>query len=83
MLKQAMRGMFGKGGMPPGMDPSQMDPKALEAAAKQMGGAGLGKMPGGLPGLGSGALPPRPLGASGKRNDFCESVPFIGASPGF
>ena len=58
MLKQAMRGMFGKGGMPPGMDPSQMDPKALEAAAKQMGGAGLGKMPGGLPGLGGGALPP-------------------------
>jgi signal recognition particle subunit SRP54 len=44
--------------MPPGMDPSQMDPKALEAAAKQMGGAGLGKMPGGLPGLGGGALPP-------------------------
>ena len=58
MLKQAMRGMFGKGGMPPGMDPSQMDPKALEAAAKQMGGAGLGKMPGGLPDLGGGALPP-------------------------
>ena len=37
MLKQAMRGMFGKGGMPPGM-PADMDPKALEAAAKQMGG---------------------------------------------
>ncbi len=53
MLKQAMKGMFGKGGMPAGMDPSQMDPKALEAAAKQMGG-----MPGGLPGLGGGALPP-------------------------
>ncbi|SMX45592.1 signal recognition particle protein [Actibacterium lipolyticum] len=54
MLKQAMKGMLGKGGMPAGMDPSQMDPKALEAAAKQMGG----KMPGGLPGLGGGALPP-------------------------
>ncbi len=55
MLKQAMKGMFGKGGgMPAGMDPSQMDPKALEAAAKQMGG----KLPGGLPGLGGGALPP-------------------------
>lgn len=63
MLKQAMSGMFGKGGgMPAGMDPSQMDPKALEAAAKQMGGklpGGLGGMGGGgLPGLGGGALPP-------------------------
>lgn len=61
MLKQAMKGMFGKGGgLPAGMDPSQMDPsqmdpKALEAAAKAMGG---GKLPGGLPGLGGGALPP-------------------------
>ena len=54
MLKQAMRGMFGKGGMPAGMDPTQMDPKALEAAAKQMGSS----MPGGLPGLGGAALPP-------------------------
>ena len=60
MLKQAMKGMFGKGGgLPAGMDPSQMDPsqmdpKALEAAAKAMGG----KLPGGLPGLGDGALPP-------------------------
>ncbi|MAY32229.1 MAG: signal recognition particle protein [Rhodovulum sp.] len=60
MLKQAMKGMFGKGGgLPAGMDPSQMDPsqmdpKALEAAAKAMGG----KLPGGLPGLGGGALPP-------------------------
>ena len=56
MLKQAMKGMMGKGGgMPAGMDPSQMDPKALEAAAKQMG-AGL---PGKLPGLGGmgGGLP--------------------------
>ncbi|MGC9368151.1 MAG: signal recognition particle protein [Paracoccaceae bacterium] len=52
MLKQAMKGMFGKGGMPAGMDPSQMDPKALEAAAKQMGAGG------GLPGLGGNALPP-------------------------
>jgi len=56
MLKQAMKGMFGKGGMPAGMDPSQMDPKALEAAAKQMGAGG--GMPGGLPGLGGNALPP-------------------------
>lgn len=61
MLKQAMKGMFGKGGpeRPAGMDPSAMDPKALEAAAKQLGAGGLGKgMPGGLPGLGGGALPP-------------------------
>ncbi|WP_204115587.1 signal recognition particle protein [Shimia biformata] len=54
MLKQAMKGMMGKGGMPGGMDPSAMDPKALEQAAKAMGG----KMPGGLPGLGGGSLPP-------------------------
>jgi len=53
MLKQAMKGMFGKGGMP---DMGGMDQAQLEAAAKQMGG----KMPGGLPGLGGGgmALPP-------------------------
>jgi signal recognition particle subunit SRP54 len=39
-----------------GMDPSKMDPKALEAAAKAMGG-GKG-LPGGLPGLGGmGGLP--------------------------
>ena len=58
MMKQAMKAMFGKGmpEMPAGMDPSSMDPKALEAAAKQLGkGGGL---PGGLPGLGGGALPP-------------------------
>jgi signal recognition particle subunit SRP54 len=57
MLKQAMKGMFGKGGMPAdmaGMDPSKMDPAAMEAAAKQLGA----KMPGGLPGLEGGALPP-------------------------
>ncbi len=58
MLKQAMKGMMGKGGAPDmaGMDPSQMDPKALEQAAKALGG-GKG-LPGGLPGLGGGALPP-------------------------
>ncbi|MEP3033023.1 MAG: signal recognition particle protein, partial [Pseudoruegeria sp.] len=59
MLKQAMKGMMGKGGGMPdmgagGMDPSQMDPKALEAAAKAMGKGGMG----GLPGLGGGGLPP-------------------------
>ncbi|MBP0482373.1 signal recognition particle protein [Sagittula salina] len=64
MLKQAMKGMFGKGGMPPaGMDPSQMDPKALEAAAKQMGG----KLPGGLPGMGGGMGLPPGLSGFGKK----------------
>ena len=58
MLKQAMKGMLGKGGGMgdmAGMDPSQMDPKALEAAAKAMGG-GKG-MPGGLGGMGGMGLP--------------------------
>lgn len=68
MLKQAMKGMFGKGGgMPAGMDPSQMDPKALEAAAKQMGS----QMPGGglpgLPGLGGGLSLPPGLSGFGKK----------------
>ncbi|MEX0286117.1 MAG: signal recognition particle protein, partial [Paracoccaceae bacterium] len=63
MLKQAMKGMFGKGGMPD--MGAGMDPKALEAAAKQMGG----KMPGGLPGLGGGgmALPPGLSGLGKKK----------------
>jgi signal recognition particle subunit SRP54 len=62
IMKQAMKAMMGKGGlpggMPAGMDPSQMDPKALEQAAKQMGMGGklpsLGGMglPGGLSGFG-------------------------------
>tara|TARA_B100001093_G_scaffold517955_1_gene601134 strand:+ start:458 stop:1981 length:1524 start_codon:yes stop_codon:yes gene_type:complete len=59
MLKQAMRGIFGKGGMPSdlpaGMDPSQMDPKALEAAAKQLGAKG--SFPGGPPSMGGMGLP--------------------------
>ena len=49
MLKQAMKQMMGKGGAMPDMN----DPKAMEEAAKA-----LGKMPGGLPGLGGGGLPP-------------------------
>ena len=69
MLKQAMSGMFGKGGMPggmpAGMDPSQMDPKALEAAAKQLGAQG--DMSGGLPGLGGGAGLPPGLSGFGKK----------------
>ncbi|MCV6584744.1 MAG: signal recognition particle protein [Marinibacterium sp.] len=48
MLKQAMKGMFGKGGPSPEDLAAGMDPKALEAAAKQMGG----KLPGGLGGMG-------------------------------
>ena len=63
MMKQAMKAMMGKGGlpggMPAGMDPSQMDPKALEQAAKQMGMGGklpglggMGGLPGGLSGFG-------------------------------
>ena len=54
MLKQAMKGMFGKGGPSP-EDLQGMDPKALEEAARKMGGGMPG---GGLPGLGGGALPP-------------------------
>ncbi|MCB2125543.1 MAG: signal recognition particle protein, partial [Rhodobacteraceae bacterium] len=52
MLKQAMKGMFGKGGMP---DPSKMSPEELDAMAKgvQEGMAG-GKLPGGLGGMGGG-----------------------------
>ncbi len=53
MLKQAMKGMFGKGGGMPDLN----DPKAMEEAAKAL----QGKMPpGGLPGLGGGGmqLPP-------------------------
>ncbi len=51
MLKQALGGMFGKGGGAAGLE--GMDPKALEAAAKQMGG----QMGGKLPGLGGASLP--------------------------
>ena len=53
MLKQAMKGMFGKGGMPGGM-PDMNDPAAIEQAAKALGG----NLPDGLPGLGGAALPP-------------------------
>ena len=64
MLKQAMKGMFGKGGQMPADMAQGMDPKALEAAAKQMG-----KMPGGgLPGLGGGGLQlPPGLAGFGKK----------------
>ena len=58
MLRQAMQGLFGKGG-PQGVDAAQ-----LEAAAKQLGGKLPGGMPGGLPGLGGGGMP-LPPGLSG------------------
>lgn len=50
MLKNAMRGMLGKGGMP---DLANMDPAQVEEAAKAM----QGKLPGGLGGLGGLNLP--------------------------
>ncbi len=63
MLKQAMKGMFGKGGMDPAAMAQGMDPKALEAAAKQMGG----KLPGGLGGIGGGMGLPSGLSGFGKK----------------
>ena len=64
MLKQAMSGMFGgKGGPSPEEMAAGMDPKALEQAAKAMGG----KMPGGLPGLGGGMGLPPGLSGFGKK----------------
>jgi len=63
MLKQAMKGMFGKGGgMPDGM-PDMNDPKAMAEAAKAM----QGKMPGGMPGLGGGMQLPPGLSGFGKK----------------
>lgn len=63
MLKQAMKGLMGKGGAPDmaGMDPGQMDPKQLEAAARQMG------MGGKLPGIGTGMSLPGNLSGFGKK----------------
>jgi signal recognition particle subunit SRP54 len=53
MLRQAVRQMMGKGGMP---DPSQMDPAALQAAANMVKGGGMPgakgiTLPAGLSGL--------------------------------
>ncbi|MDQ2095815.1 signal recognition particle protein [Rhodalgimonas zhirmunskyi] len=64
MLKQAMKGMFGKGGPSPEDMAAGMDPKALEQAAKQMGKSLPG---GGLPGLGGGAALPPGLSGFGKK----------------
>ena len=62
MLKQAMKGMFGKGGPGPEEMAAGLDPKALEQAAKQMG---KGLPGGGLPGLGGGGGAALPPGLSG------------------
>ena len=59
LLKQAMKGMFGKGGPSPDQLAQGMDPKALEAAARQMGGK--------LPGLGGGLSLPPGLSGFGKK----------------
>jgi signal recognition particle subunit SRP54 len=56
MLKQAMKGMMGKGGMP-----DMNDPKAMEEAAKMLGGKG------GMPGLGGGMGLPSGLSGFGKK----------------
>ncbi|MFD1160424.1 signal recognition particle protein [Roseovarius aestuarii] len=61
MLKQAMKGMFGKGDPNPEDMAAGMDPKALEQAAKQMGKGG------GLPGLGGGMGLPPGLSGFGKK----------------
>ena len=65
MLKQAMKGMFGKGGPSPEEMAQGMDPKALEQAARQMG-SGRG-MPGGFPGMGGGQSLPPGLSGFGKK----------------
>ncbi len=61
MLKQAMKGMFGKGGGSPEEMMGQMDPKALEQAAKAMGAKG------GMPGMGGGMGLPPGLSGFGKK----------------
>ncbi|THD85179.1 signal recognition particle protein [Aliigemmobacter aestuarii] len=62
MMKQAIKQMMGKGGMP---DPSKMSPAELEEAAKAMRGAGAGLPPmPGMGGMGRGGLT-LPAGLSG------------------
>jgi signal recognition particle subunit SRP54 len=63
MLKQAMSGMFGKGGAPAGGMPDMNDPAAMEAAAKAL----QGQMPKGMPGLGGGMGLPPGLSGFGKK----------------
>jgi signal recognition particle subunit SRP54 len=64
-LKQAMKGMLGKGGDMPGGMPDMNDPKAIEEAAKALGG-GKG-LPGGMPGFGGGSQLPPGLSGFGKK----------------
>ena len=59
MMKQAMKAMMGKGGPSPEDMAAGMDPKAMEAAAKQMGGR--------MPGLGGGMGLPSGLSGFGKK----------------
>ncbi|GHA57717.1 signal recognition particle protein [Amylibacter ulvae] len=61
MMKQAMKGMFGKGPQVPGgmPDMGDIDEKQLQEAAKKMGG--------GLPGLGGGLQLPPGLSGFGKK----------------
>ncbi len=66
MLKQAMKGMFGKGGPSPEEMAAGMDPKTLEQAAKQMGKMPGGGLPG-LSGLGGGMGLPPGLSGFGKK----------------
>jgi len=64
MLKKAMGGLFGKGGMP---DMAGMDQKALEEAARKMGGGMPGGLPPGMGGMGGGMDLPPGLGGFGKK----------------
>ncbi len=69
MLRQAMRGMFGKGGIPSstpaGFGTSKMDAKALEITAKQLGTKG--GLPSGLSSLSGGLGLPPGLSGFGKK----------------
>ncbi|AJE45462.1 signal recognition particle protein [Celeribacter indicus] len=65
MLKQAVKGMFGKGG-PQGLE--DMDPAKMAEATKALQGAMPKGMPGGLPGLGGGGMGlPSNLSGLGKK----------------
>ncbi|SFC50814.1 signal recognition particle protein [Tropicimonas isoalkanivorans] len=65
LLKQAMSGMFGKGGMPKEM--ADMNPADVEKAAKALGRMPGGGAPGGFPGMGGGMALPPGLSGFGKK----------------
>ena len=69
MLKQAMRGMFGKGMPDPSELSGKLDSKALQKAAKDLGNMSPNNIPGGLSGLGGGQLP-QDCPDLAKRNDL-------------